>query len=41
MFFVLSKVLGFFAAPSNLVIVLGLLGVLLLADAARARAAGA
>ena len=31
MFFILSKVLGFFAAPSNLVIGLGLLGVLLLA----------
>src|ERR1700704_5575629 len=31
MFFILSKVLGFFAIPSNLVIVLGLLGVLLLA----------
>src|SRR5262245_23436757 len=30
MFFVLSKVLGFFAIPSNLVISLGLLGVLLL-----------
>jgi uncharacterized SAM-binding protein YcdF (DUF218 family) len=30
MFFVLSKVLGFFASPSNLMIVLGLLGVLLL-----------
>jgi uncharacterized SAM-binding protein YcdF (DUF218 family) len=31
MFFILSKVLGFFASPSNLAIVLGLLGVLLLA----------
>jgi uncharacterized SAM-binding protein YcdF (DUF218 family) len=31
MFFILSKVLGFIAIPSNLVIVLGLLGVLLLA----------
>jgi uncharacterized SAM-binding protein YcdF (DUF218 family) len=31
MFFILSKVLGFFATPSNLVIGLGLLGVLLLA----------
>ncbi len=30
MFFVLSKVLGFFAIPSNLVITLGLCGVLLL-----------
>jgi uncharacterized SAM-binding protein YcdF (DUF218 family) len=30
MFFILSKVLGFFALPSNLTIVLGLLGVLLL-----------
>jgi uncharacterized SAM-binding protein YcdF (DUF218 family) len=30
MFFALSKVLGFFAIPSNLVIVLGLLGALLL-----------
>ena len=30
MFFVLSKVLGFFASPSNLMIVLGLVGVLLL-----------
>jgi uncharacterized SAM-binding protein YcdF (DUF218 family) len=30
MFFILSKVLGFFAIPSNLVIALGLLGVLLL-----------
>jgi uncharacterized SAM-binding protein YcdF (DUF218 family) len=30
MFFILSKVLGFFASPSNLMIVLGLLGVLLL-----------
>src|SRR5712675_1905005 len=30
MFFILSKVLGFFASPSNLVIALGLLGVLLL-----------
>src|ERR1700719_2001451 len=30
MFFVLSKVLGFFAIPSNLTIGLGLLGVLLL-----------
>jgi uncharacterized SAM-binding protein YcdF (DUF218 family) len=29
MFFILSKVLGFFASPSNLVIALGLLGVLL------------
>jgi uncharacterized SAM-binding protein YcdF (DUF218 family) len=31
MFFILSKVLGFFAIPSNLVIALGLFGVLLLA----------
>ncbi len=31
MFFVLSKVLGFFALPSNLVISLGLVGVVLLA----------
>ncbi len=31
MFFILSKVLGLFAVPSNLTIVLGLLGVLLLA----------
>jgi len=31
MFFILSKVLGFFAIPSNLAIMLGLLGVLLLA----------
>jgi uncharacterized SAM-binding protein YcdF (DUF218 family) len=31
MFFPLSKILGFFAIPSNLVIVLGLFGVLLLA----------
>jgi uncharacterized SAM-binding protein YcdF (DUF218 family) len=31
MFFVLSKVLGFFAIPSNLVMALGLAGVLLLA----------
>jgi uncharacterized SAM-binding protein YcdF (DUF218 family) len=31
MFFILSKVLGFVAIPSNVVIVLGLLGVLLLA----------
>jgi uncharacterized SAM-binding protein YcdF (DUF218 family) len=30
MFFVLSKVLGFFAAPSNVAIVLGLLGAVLL-----------
>ena len=30
MFFILSKVFGFFAAPSNLVISLGLLGLLLL-----------
>jgi uncharacterized SAM-binding protein YcdF (DUF218 family) len=30
MFFILSKVLGFFALPSNLAIALGLLGVLLL-----------
>ena len=30
MFFVLSKVLGFFALPSNLVVLIGLLGVLLL-----------
>jgi uncharacterized SAM-binding protein YcdF (DUF218 family) len=29
MFFILSKVLGFFAIPSNLVIALGLLGILL------------
>ena len=31
MFFILSKVLGFFANPSNLMIALGLLGVLMLA----------
>src|SRR5262249_46225193 len=31
MFFVLAKVLGFFAAPSNVLISLGLLGVLLMA----------
>jgi uncharacterized SAM-binding protein YcdF (DUF218 family) len=31
MFFTLSKVLGFFANPSNLVIALGLLGILLMA----------
>src|ERR1700730_15614192 len=31
MFFILSKVLGFFASPSNLSIALGLLGVFLLA----------
>jgi uncharacterized SAM-binding protein YcdF (DUF218 family) len=31
MFFILSKVIGFFASPANLVITLGLLGVLLLA----------
>jgi uncharacterized SAM-binding protein YcdF (DUF218 family) len=31
MFFTLSKVLGFFASPSNLVIALGLLGILLMA----------
>jgi uncharacterized SAM-binding protein YcdF (DUF218 family) len=31
MFFILSKVLGFFAVPSNVVIALGLIGVLLLA----------
>src|SRR5258708_7460441 len=31
MFFILSKVLGFFAIPSNLVIAFGLLGVVLLA----------
>jgi uncharacterized SAM-binding protein YcdF (DUF218 family) len=31
MFFVLSKVLGFFAIPSNLIVSIGLLGVLLLA----------
>jgi|SRR5262245_9457875 len=31
MFFVLSKVLGFFAIPSNLIVSVGLLGVLLLA----------
>jgi uncharacterized SAM-binding protein YcdF (DUF218 family) len=30
MFFVLSKILGFFASPSNFIIILGLLGVLLL-----------
>src|SRR6202051_1388626 len=30
MFFTLSKVLGFFASPSNLVIALGLLGILLM-----------
>ena len=30
MFFVLSKVLGFFATPSNLVISIGLAGLLLL-----------
>jgi uncharacterized SAM-binding protein YcdF (DUF218 family) len=31
MFFIVSKVLGFFASPSNLLIVIGLLGVLMLA----------
>src|SRR5690349_6522706 len=31
MFFVLAKVLGFFALPSNILISLGLLGVLLMA----------
>ena len=31
MFFTLSKILGFFAAPSNVLIVLGLLGVVLMA----------
>jgi uncharacterized SAM-binding protein YcdF (DUF218 family) len=31
MFFLLSKILGFFAVPSNMVIAIGLLGVLLLA----------
>jgi uncharacterized SAM-binding protein YcdF (DUF218 family) len=31
MFFVLAKILGFFAAPSNVLIVLGLLGVALMA----------
>jgi uncharacterized SAM-binding protein YcdF (DUF218 family) len=31
MFFVLAKVLGFFALPSNLLISLGLLGVVLMA----------
>jgi uncharacterized SAM-binding protein YcdF (DUF218 family) len=31
MFFVLAKILGFFAAPSNILISLGLLGVLLMA----------
>ena len=31
MFFVLAKVLGFFAAPSNILIALGLLGVVLMA----------
>src|SRR5262249_59236292 len=30
MFFILSKVLGFFALPSNLIIVAGLIGLLLL-----------
>jgi hypothetical protein len=30
MFFVLSKLLGFFAAPSNLFISIGLLGIVLL-----------
>ena len=30
MFFVLSKVLGFFAIPSNLIVSIGILGVLLL-----------
>ena len=30
MFFVLAKILGFFALPSNILITLGLLGVLLL-----------
>ena len=30
MFFVLSKVFGFFASPSNLVILVGILGLLLL-----------
>jgi uncharacterized SAM-binding protein YcdF (DUF218 family) len=38
MFFILSKVLGFFAAPSNLAIALGLLGVVLAATR-RARTA--
>jgi uncharacterized SAM-binding protein YcdF (DUF218 family) len=44
MFFYLSKILGFFAIPSNLVIVLGIVGVLLLrtrfARAGRRLAAG-
>jgi uncharacterized SAM-binding protein YcdF (DUF218 family) len=31
MFFILAKVLGFFSAPSNVLVVLGLLGVLLMA----------
>ena len=31
MFFVLAKILGFFALPSNLLISLGLLGILLMA----------
>jgi uncharacterized SAM-binding protein YcdF (DUF218 family) len=38
MFFVLSKVLGFFAIPSNFVIILGLVGVLLMGT--RRRRAG-
>src|SRR5437660_10204639 len=39
MFFVLAKVLGFFALPSNVLIVVGLLGVALAATG-RARAGG-
>ena len=31
MFFVLAKILGFFALPSNLLISLGLLGIVLMA----------
>ena len=38
MFFVLAKILGFFALPSNIVIILGLLGVVLMAT--RFRRAG-
>ena len=30
MFFIISKVLGFFALPSNIIVVLGLFGVLLI-----------
>src|ERR687898_457175 len=38
MFFVLAKILGFFALPSNLIIILGLTGVVLMAT--RLRRAG-